>query len=321
MSLLVANVRDRRDAYLEPEQDHIYYELMEQLHQEKDDNGEPTYPWRFEYVPDFFSQSSSVTDDMKFNHTSENFGAMKPWKQIIEEINDLNTNTDNELYQVLFLARHGQGYHNVASTKYPRQDWLTKWRFLGTDGEIVWGPDPELTPLGVDQAKENNTAWKRQLELGAPLPSKFYVSPLRRSAHTLVYTWNDIDIPTPTVLENLREVMGLHIAHKRSSKTEIRGLFPEFAFEEGFTENDELHDTFVDRREELSEQFVRTNKVLQRIFEQDWKDSSSHPNKYFKSVTSHAGTIRAFITVTNHRKFTIPTCGMIPIVIKGTRVA
>lgn len=35
-----------------------------------------------------------------------------------------------------------------------------KWRFLGTDGELTWGPDAGLTELGIRQAKENNMVWK-----------------------------------------------------------------------------------------------------------------------------------------------------------------
>lgn len=59
-------------------------------------------------------------------------------------------------------------------------------------GYSQWGPDPELTPLGVEQALAVNAAWKQQLAAGVPLPTSLYSSPLSRSAATLNLTWSDI---------------------------------------------------------------------------------------------------------------------------------
>lgn len=56
------------------------------------------------------------------------------------------------------------------------------------DGNSSWA-DAELTPLGIEQAQENNAAWKTQIEEGVPLPQKLYSSPMRRSAKTLDITW------------------------------------------------------------------------------------------------------------------------------------
>lgn len=62
-----------------------------------------------------------------------------------------------------FLARHGQGFHNVKHNENP-QLWDDYWSHLNTDGKIVWGPDPELTELGIEQAKDNNIAWTKEIE-------------------------------------------------------------------------------------------------------------------------------------------------------------
>lgn len=63
------------------------------------------------------------------------------------------------------------------------------WSLLNTDGNITWGPDALLTPLGTQQALTMGTAWKNQSAQGAPLPESFYSSPLSRSSDTLALTW------------------------------------------------------------------------------------------------------------------------------------
>lgn len=57
-----------------------------------------------------------------------------------------------------------------------------------TDGNMTWGPDPPLTPLGISQALEVNRVWKEELSLEmkeearARLPDVVWTSPLRRAA-------------------------------------------------------------------------------------------------------------------------------------------
>jgi hypothetical protein len=41
------------------------------------------------------------------------------------------------------------------------------------------GPDAKLVASGIQGAKDANEAWKKQLNLGAPLPERWYSSPLR----------------------------------------------------------------------------------------------------------------------------------------------
>lgn len=325
-SLLIPSARDRVDSHADLDQDELYYEQISQLQNTPGSTHKDAYPWTFSPVPGFFKQTDPNTDDLVFNYTEEDLGRLHSWQDIVEQIDELNKRSpENECYKVLFLARHGEGWHNVASHKYPAEEWMRKWRFLGTDGELTWGPDADLTELGIRQAEENNMVWKDQIAKGAPIPSKFYVSPLKRSCRTLNYTWEDIDIPKPIVVEKLRETIGIHLCHKRSTKSEINKGFPSFQFEPGFSETDELEKAYSVNRERLHEQFLRINEFLQELFEQDWENINERINaeqlkdSTFLSITSHAGTIRSFITVINHRKFTIPTGGMIPIVVKGTR--
>ena len=302
MSLLVPNERDQRDAYADIDQDNLYYEHIH--------TNDPC--WLFEPVHGFFKQSSSKTDDMLFNYTEQNFGIEKSWDVLVQDLKEMNKNSpENVRYKLLFLARHGEGWHNVAFAKFGQDSWSAKWKYLGTDGDLVWGPDAELTPLGLAQAQENCDVWCEQLKSGAPLPTKFYVSPLLRSLLTLEKTWEGQDIPTPVVNESLRETIGQHLCHQRSTKSVIRQKFPFVQFEENFDEDDKLAVKYSTQKEQLHQQFLRVNHFLQYLYDND-------PDEVI-SITSHAGTIRLFITVVGHRKFTIPTGGMIPMVVKGTR--
>lgn len=300
MSLLVPSIRDRIDAHGDLDEDSIYQQKLKNVSQE----------WEFSPVDQFFSQSNDDTNDMEFNYTTANFGVLGLWDATLKNLKLLNESSTG-VYKLFFLARHGEGWHNWISGKYSKEEWMSKWRFLGTDGEIEWGPDAKLTPKGIDQAKENRDCWNDQISKGAPIPKKFYVSPLLRSLDTMKYTWESQVIPTPMVLENLRETIGVHLCHTRSPKSDIQKRFPNVEFEPGFTENDELADKYSQTREELNEQFLRLNGVLQEIFSNDDEDVIS--------ITSHAGTIRSLITVIGHRKFTICTGGMIPIVVRGVR--
>lgn len=322
MSLLVPNERDHVDAHEDLDQDELYYKRIAEIRAKADvlncastsesSESDSTFSWDFEPVQGFFMQTSDNTDDMKFNYATQGFGTTKPWEELIDRLELLNsTSVPNTKYKMLFLARHGQGWHNIASHKYPKADWFSRWRFVGTDGEIEWGPDAKLTDLGISQAKENGELWKSQLENGAPLPTKFYVSPLLRSIDTLFHTWRDIEIPRPIVIENVRETIGVHLCHERTTKSALESKYTDLDFEEGFTEDDLLAQKYSTVREQLHQQFLRVDGVLQKIFDED-EDS-------IISITSHAGTIRGFITVIGHRKFTIPTGGMIPIVVKGTK--
>lgn len=322
-----------------------------------------------------FAQSDPSTDDKTFNYLKSDFGLVLDgsWPALKAAVRDLNAScledyaerVDNcplggyeehqVRYKVLFLARHGQGYHNLAIEIYGQKEWDDYWSKLDGDGNIVWGPDPELTPLGSEQATRNNLAWKKQIEKQIPLPQSFYVSPFTRATDTYHLTWNDIDIPKrhrresishqsdprtgarhnstasyestsavlvpasdfpPLVVEDLRETIGVHTCDKRNTRTFIHNRYPKFEFERGFTEEDELWT--ADYRETPAEQNVRTRRFLDALFESDW-DASPTKRQTYVSVTAHSGVINSFLEVTGHRPFNVSTGGMIPVIVKATR--
>jgi broad specificity phosphatase PhoE len=147
---------------------------------------------------------------------------------------------------------------------------------LNTDGNMTWGPDAQLTPLGISQAQNASSAWKTQSAAGAPLPESFYSSPLTRSSDTLNITWSSVPgvlignskhAPVPVVLEGLRETIGVHTCDKRHSKTWIAQREPKWVFEKRFTEEDELWT--ADDRESDGAQQARIREALVQILDND----------------------------------------------------
>lgn len=307
MTYLKASENDWDVAHRETHLDDVYRELLAKTKAEAPEE----FPWTFSSVPGFFKQATDANiDDACFDYTQD-FGRLKPWQQIIDEINHLNQQEDNVRYKLVFFARHGQGPHNIIVDTYGLEAWLTKYRYMGEDPEtgLVYAPDPPLSQLGELQAAENNQAWRRQLAAGAPVPTKFYVSPLQRSCQTLEITWKGIDIPhKPVVCELLRETIGINLCDKRLHRHIIEERFPHYCTSRLHHDDDLLFGD--DIRELFAEQSLRCNRFLQKLFDD--------PDTVV-STTSHGGTIRGFITVLNHPKFCISTGGMIPMVIKGER--
>lgn len=278
--------------------------------EKEDDN------WKFEVVPGYFQQLLPETDDTKFNYFKEHFGKLKPWKQILEELAELNKSSE-DVYKLFFLGRHGQGYHNLANLKYGEKAWNEYWLRICGDGEIVWAPDPELTELGLAQAKDNYHQLEYELSDGLVPPSKFYSSPFRRSVDTLIGSWDglvDLKKVQPLIKEDLRETIGVHICDERSPRRVIEEKYASkgFIIEDGFVEEDIYFQK--DYREQVWEQAVRMNRLFQYIF--DTTDKSDD----FISITSHSGSIRTQLLVLGHRPFAIGTGGMIPVLVKATKI-
>jgi len=169
--------------------------------------------------------------------------------------------------------------------------------------------DAELTPLGIAQAADARSAWKKELAFDAPLPDKMYSSPLTRALRTHQITFQDV-IPSKKtlVVELCREENGVHTCDKRRSRTYIHQTFPLFEIEEGFTEDDELWSP--DTRETLNKVMHRAKYVLDAIFKEDREH-------YVVAITAHGGFIRGFMRVLNRVTGTIPTGGVLPVLVKS----
>lgn len=265
--------------------------------------------WTFEIVQGFFKQSDESTDVLKFNYL-DNFGRLLTWEEIFTQLKALNEQSaENECYKVLFLARHGQGFHNVANSKYGQKAWDEKWSMVNTDGEITWGPDPKLTEVGINQAIENGKAWDRELKDGCEIPTKWFTSPMSRSIDTMVYTWEkivDLKDKKPLIMEDLRETFGVP-SDKRSSKEQLKKYG--FEFHQDF-KNEDTH--VLEQYESIEHHLIRINRAFQYIFD-NYHDQVI-------SITSHSGSIRSQLLVLGHREFAIGTGGMIPVFVKATKI-
>ncbi|SCV68390.1 BQ2448_511 [Microbotryum intermedium] len=279
--------------------------------------GKALTPTRYTTVQGFFKQADPNFDSRGYDLLNDSFGLIEHgpdrWHTFHDEIDKLNREADEQTtYKVVYLARHGQGFHNVAESKYGTAAWDAYWSRLETDGDITWGPDPRLTPLGRQQAEDVNSAWKKQVADGIPLPDRLYSSPFTRAADTLRITWHDILLNKgvkPLIMERLRETIGVHTCDKRSEKSIIRKRFPTYDIEPGFSEHDQLWST--DYQESSRQQALRIQQQLNQIFDTD-------PSTFI-SITAHGGVINAFFRVVEHPDVSILPGGFVPIVIRATR--
>lgn len=231
------------------------------------------------------------------------------WLKFKAHIEKLNLKANRRTsFKVIFFGRHGQGWHNVAEDKYGTEAWNDYWSKLDTDGVIVWGPDPTLTPLGEQQAQAVSDAFKTEIPHGVPLPQKLYTSPLTRALQTNNITFFGLDRHRTEVVENCREQIGDHTCDQRRSKTYIHETFPAVFFEKGFSENDLLWPG----NETDQDVTNRAKKVLTTIFSDD--------KETYISVTGHGGIISGFLTAVNLTSYTLPTGGILPLVIKATKL-
>ncbi|KAF8148272.1 phosphoglycerate mutase-like protein [Crassisporium funariophilum] len=264
----------------------------------------------FSSVLGYFAQDQSVEPPLPAVRIAD--GKAVRWTKLLAEIRKLNEDASKGTkYKLFLLSRHGQGYHNVGEAKYGSAAWDAYWSKLNGDGEIVWGPDPQLTPVGVQQAHVVQDMWKIEAAVGLPGPHMRYCSPLTRAMHTcdIIFEGSSGDSDAPVmVLENCREENGVHTCDKRNTRTYIASAFPHFSIEDGFTELDELWDPEI--RESKAQVAQRARKVLEYIF------AHHDVNDIFISLTAHGGFINGFLAAVGRVPFPLPTGGVLPVVVK-----
>ena len=99
----------------------------------------------------------------------------------------------------------------------------------------MWGPDPDLTPVGEGQAQSAKDAWMRERQEGIPLPEAMYCSPFRRAIRTCLITFGgwllqDVHGSPNGARPIIVEVVPSPLEHvgsslKRSSPLESQGDF------------------------------------------------------------------------------------------------
>jgi len=233
------------------------------------------------------------------------------WAKFEAKIRHLNQESPiGTSYKFFILTRHGQGYHNVAELKYGTIAWDEHWSKLNGVGETIWGPDPQLTPLGIEQAHRIQDMWKTESLSGLPPPHKIYCSPLTRALHTCNIMLDDVfqsNHAPVTIVENCREEIGVHTCDKRKTRTDIATSYPHFIIEEGFTELDELWSPTI--RESQAQVAERARRVLDVAFQNDI-------NTLFISITAHGGFMNGFLRAVGRQNAYVPTGGFMSVVVK-----
>ncbi|RDX50328.1 phosphoglycerate mutase-like protein [Lentinus brumalis] len=275
-------------------------------------------------VAGFFVQDHPDADAKAIGALPPRFGLLDDssdrWNTFKARISELNAvATPGTQYKVFFFSRHGQGFHNAGEAKYGTKVWDEYWSKLNGDEEFVWGPDPDLTQLGLDQARAARELWKTERAFGIPLPERHYSSPLQRALRTFHETFVGADFldGTPlrcTILEYLREESGEHTCDKRFPRSVIAHQFPPpiCGFEDGFSEAD----TFwkADERETKAHVAERALQIFDRIFSSD--------RETYICITAHSGIINGFLRAidTDRPRYPLVTGGVLPLVIKAVDV-
>ncbi|KAJ8059871.1 hypothetical protein OCU04_011500 [Sclerotinia nivalis] len=287
----------------------------------------------FRNVVGYFLQDDQNTDSETFNYTATNFGLKDrvydtdaefdperqktQWERFEYHVVKLNNQTPaNVKYKVLYLGRHGEGYHNIKETEVGKEAWDCYWSHLDGDANSTWA-DSNLAPTGVAQALVANDFWKNLITTQkiSP-PQSYYVSPLTRCLETCSLTFSNLTLPPssppfiPIIKELLREGISSHTCDRRRSKTYIHALAPTWQFESKFPEEDPYW------RANYSE----THDAENRRFKVLLDDIFTNDNNTFISLSSHSGAINTILRVIGHRTFSLKTGAVMPVLIKGQSV-
>jgi len=213
-------------------------------------------------ITGYFLQDVPSTNASAFNFITLNFGLINytyandtaydshhnktQWQRFTHQVAQLNCDAPyNVQYQVLYIGRHSEGYHNATQTYYGTPAWNCYYSKLDGNSTVTWA-DAYLTPSGLTQALAVNNFWASEIETQEiPTPQSYYTSPLTRCLQTANYTFSRLKLPArhqfkPEVKEFFREGISGHTCDRRGSKTYIHDSFLSYTFENGFTENDQL---------------------------------------------------------------------------------
>ncbi|KAH7383221.1 histidine phosphatase superfamily [Pyrenochaeta sp. MPI-SDFR-AT-0127] len=237
-------------------------------------------------------------------------GQQSDWERLKYYVTSLNQkDPEHTRYKMLYIARHGEGFHNVKVAQVGWDEWERKWSKEPGDGTITW-LDADLTPKGEQQAHDIAKFWESE---NIPPPESIYSSPLQRCLHTTALAFvpflNAVPGKQPVVKEKLRERLSGYTCDQRSSKTWITDAYPSFSIEDGFTENDELW--LPDRRETSREHVKRSKELLNDLF--------SHDDSNTVAMTAHSGTIMAIFAATGWKEISVAAGAVYPLLVRASK--
>ena len=356
-ALLSSSGQKNMDIHTDPQADGGAEEQEESHNVDEGQTGKnhtEEYEYKYITLTGYFIQDDPLTDAAQFNFLTTNFGLidrfydsdpslpnngadLSQWKRFEHHISSLNRNAQNpgeeaagaaSGYVLFFLARHGNGYHNIAERYYGSVAWDCHFSALDGDPEgiMVWS-DAHLSKEGQRQAREVNAFWKSQTSAqnggqNMSLPELYLVSPLDRTLETARLSFKDLGPRTDgeidaVVVEKIREGTGIHTCDRRSGLQYIREHFPTYNvdLDPHLGEEDEFW--FADKREPETALTARLQSFFDELF-------SSHDimgeNVERVSITSHSGAIGAMMRVLGHRQFSLGTGAVIPVFVKVDRI-
>ncbi|ODN84394.1 hypothetical protein, variant 2 [Cryptococcus amylolentus CBS 6039] len=220
--------------------------------------------YTYTHLDEFFKLSTWDRD------IKGSFGLQPPpgnWEGFRKRIAELQGQcAEDESIKVIFAARHGQAEHNVIKDNYRvPQDLILSARHLFQKGKWATAHvlypilDPDLTPLGREQAAALGHALRREAGRGMPLPERYF---------------------------NLREHLHVHLCDKRSKRSELEKEFPTFTYEPSMTEEDELWEPLEVRGRESDDDLVARLGVGVR------QALDASEGATYLSITSHSEAIR-----------------------------
>ncbi|SPO02944.1 related to phosphoglycerate mutase [Cephalotrichum gorgonifer] len=289
--------------------------------------------YKFTAVPDIFASfAADCAADPKLKIKTQPDLALLPrayesdgpssagksqWERFAAYVGWLNERAeDGVCYKVLYLTRHGQGWHNVVHERVGTEEWDNNLSKLDGDGTLSWS-DAHLTPEGQSQATALSSFWTSLISSGAPIPERLYTSPLTRCLETTDHIWRPIfaarALPfSPIIKENLREQITDHTCDRRSPLARIRELFPAYTVEDGFTEEDGLWR--ADVWEPLGDHCVRKQRVLEDIFAREEGAAD------FLSLSIHSFAIAVILHVCGAEMFRVSEGTSIGILVRAEKV-
>lgn len=254
----------------------------------------------------YFLQDEASINATTFNFMTANFGLINrtypsdtslhshnltQWQRFRHQVAQLNHQAPRGVqYKVLYMGRHGDGYHNDAQAFYGTPAWNCYYSELDGNATLTWA-DAHLSALGVTQALAVNQFWTTEIKTQKiPTPQNYYTSPLTRCLQTANLTFNGLALPArhpfiPEVKELFREGISGHTCDRRSNKPSIHDSFPGYRIEPGFSENDELWEAL--HGETNTDQDIRSTTVLDQVFSTD--------GSTYISITSHSGEIASIL--------------------------
>jgi len=194
-----------------------------------------------------------------------------------------------------------------------------KKQSLKDDGDLEW--DAQLIQNGFFQVSKVQDMWRQESSLtdgGIGIPTVSYCSPLTRCLATNSITFTPLLAAkggpriNTVVVEDCREIVYKDEGERRRSKSYIELVFPKFAIEPNFTEEDPY---WTGEQSESNKSVKRrAQAVLDRIFK------SEAMEKIFVSITAHHEIVGAIISALGGSPGAYPlhTGGVVPIICQYT---